>query len=68
MNIIRLIDLPTAVRAFTVPDVDGNYNVYINCNLSRRMQQQACQHELAHIEAGDIESEETAGLIECIRH
>lgn len=51
---IRYIDLPTTVNAVTVPDEDGNYNVYINDRLSYEAQQEAYEHELYHIEHGHI--------------
>ncbi len=49
---VRYISLPTTVNAVTVPDEDGNYNVYINSRLSHEAQQEAYEHELYHIEHG----------------
>jgi hypothetical protein len=45
----RLLDLPIAVRAVTVIDINGDYNVYVNCNLDQWMQEAAYKHELKHI-------------------
>ena len=52
--IIRLIPLPVHVRAFTLPDAQGDYNVYINVLLSREQQARSFQHELRHIRRGDF--------------
>ena len=49
---VRYIRLPSTVNAVTVIDEDGNYNIYINSNLSREAQQEAYDHELYHIEHG----------------
>ncbi len=40
------------VNAVTVPDEDGNYNVYINDRLSHEAQEEAYEHELYHIVHG----------------
>ena len=52
--IIRLMPLPAHVRAFTMPDAQGDYNVYINVLLSREQQDRSFQHELRHIRRGDF--------------
>ena len=62
--IIRTIPLPTAVRAFTVADESGDYNVYINSHLSFEQQQKSLAHEATHIENGDFYKEMTATQIE----
>ena len=51
---VRYIDLPTTVNAVTLPDEDGNYNVYINARLLREQQEVALRHELYHIDHGHI--------------
>ena len=63
--IIRLMPLPVHVRAFTIPDEQGDYNVYINVLLSREQQARSYRHELRHIERGDFyKREKTAKEIE----
>lgn len=62
--IVRLIKLPHGVRGFTIPDADGNDNVYINKDLSGTAQQEAYLHELRHIQQGDCWSDAAAGKIE----
>ena len=51
---IRYIGLPTTVNAVTLPDEDGNYNVYINARLLKEEQELALRHELYHINNGHI--------------
>lgn len=62
--IIRTIPLPSSVRAFTVADESGDYNVYINSQLSFEQQQKSFRHETVHIENGDFYKEMTATEIE----
>ena len=62
--IIRTIPLPSTVRAFTVADESGDYNVYINSQLSFEQQQKSFRHETVHIENGDFYKEMTATEIE----
>lgn len=62
--IIRKIALPMSVRAFTLPDEQGDYNVYINEKLSREQQYKSLSHEMAHIANGDFFRDESATEIE----
>ena len=62
--IVRYIPLPVTVRAFTLPDSQGDYNVYINCDLSSEQQKKSFEHEMCHIENGDFFRDETAVSIE----
>ena len=62
--IVRYIPLPVSVRAFTVPDSQGNFNVYINSSLSFEQQRKNYEHEVCHIENGDFFRDETATEIE----
>ena len=52
--IIRLMPLPMHVRAFTMPDEQGDYNVYVNAMLSPEQQRRSLQHELGHIRRDDF--------------
>ncbi|MBR3767358.1 MAG: hypothetical protein IKL10_03850 [Clostridia bacterium] len=61
---IRKIPLPFGVRAFTVPDAQGDYNVYINEKLSFEQQKKSLEHEMKHIINGDFQKETTAVEIE----
>ncbi len=52
--IVRKIPLPATVRAFTMPDAQGDYNVYINSALSEEQQRRSLLHELTHIRRDDF--------------
>ena len=52
--IVRKIPLPPHVRAFTMPDAQGDYNIYINCALSTEQQLISYLHELKHIRRDDF--------------
>lgn len=45
----RLLALPYAVRAVTLPNDDGTFDIYINANLPDELRQKALDHELEHI-------------------
>lgn len=62
--IVRYIPLPVSVRAFTVPDDQGDYNVYINSSLSREQQIKSFEHEARHIRNDDFFRDESAVMIE----
>ncbi len=62
--IVRYIPLPVSVRAFTVPDPQGNFNVYINSTLSYEQQRKSFEHEALHIKNGDFYKDEVATAIE----
>ncbi len=62
--IVRYIPLPVSVRAFTVPDSQGNFNVYINSSLTFEQQRKSFEHEMCHIENGDFFRDEAATDIE----
>ena len=65
MNIfIREMKMPLTIRAFTVPDANGDYNIYINSNLSDEAKEEALKHEKLHIEKNDFSSSELARTIE----
>ena len=62
--IVRVINLPAAVRGVTVIDEDGNYNIYINAKLSPDEQKKAIDHEKRHIDHYDFDSFEDIEDIE----
>lgn len=62
--IVRVITLPVNVRAFTLPDEQGDYNIYLNCSLSVEEQKKSLLHERRHIENGDFYKNEPVSLIE----
>lgn len=50
--IVRIVKLPRSVRGFTIPDENGDYNIYLNDRLSDEGLVEAYDHEVQHIEAG----------------
>ena len=46
---VRLIPLPIAVRAVTLPNNDGTFDIYVNADLPEELQNKALEHELEHI-------------------
>ena len=46
---VRTIPLPNAVRAVTLPNNDGTFDIYINARLPEELQERALAHELEHI-------------------
>ncbi len=61
---IRLLSLPSTIKGMTLVDPDGNYNIYINQNLSRNQQRKALQHEMRHVRQGDCYSEKSIRHLE----
>lgn len=50
--IIRKIELPDGVNGITVLDANGDYNIYLNDQLSPDSQAKAFRHEVEHIKQG----------------
>lgn len=50
--IVRLVPLPRAIKGFTIPDENGDYNIYLNDRLSDEDLTNAYDHEVQHIQAG----------------
>ena len=61
---IREMKMPLTIRAFTVPDANGDYNIYLNNNLSDEAKQKSLNHEREHIENNDFTSSELARVLE----
>ena len=62
--IYRIIDAPLSFHAFTIPDEDGVYNVYVNSNLCPEARERAIRHELEHIRRGHLEDERPVAELE----
>lgn len=56
---IRYIPMPLNTRGVTVEDGNGFFNVYINSLLSKKVQDEAIQHELTHINRNDFNNEKS---------
>lgn len=46
---VRLVSFPKTIRAVTLPNDDGTFDIYINSNLPEELQHKALAHELEHI-------------------
>ena len=66
--VIRTVNLPVTISAYTALDSDGDYNIYINARISLERQMIAYRHELKHIERGDYYKNDSADLIEIYAH
>lgn len=62
--IVRLISLPVTVRAVTLPNDDGTFDIYINTNLPEELKQKALDHELGHIRKDHFYNEDPVWLNE----
>ena len=61
----RVIEgLPLSVRGLVHQDLNGDYMILINANLSDEQKERTMQHELNHIMYEDFLSEEEAVKIE----
>jgi Zn-dependent peptidase ImmA (M78 family) len=61
---VRFVTLPTAVRAFTMPDEEGDYNIYINTALSDEQKRASLIHEQSHIARDDFYKDMPVRMIE----
>ena len=48
-EIVRLAPFPPTVNAVVLVDENGDFNIYVNENLSIEEQRRAYKHELEHI-------------------
>ena len=55
--IVRTVDLPPKVNGATIPDENGDYNIYLNKRLSPEGRIKAYLHELDHISKGHFDSD-----------
>ena len=62
--IVRTINMPYAVKAYTQIDSNNDYNVYLNARYCCSEQLKSYYHELKHILCGDFEKPEMAHIIE----
>lgn len=56
----KTIPLPLTIKGFTRPDMDGDYDVIINADLSDEAKLKAYRHEMQHILNNDFENRHTA--------
>lgn len=56
--------MPLTIRAFTLPDANGDFNIYINESLSDEAKAKSLAHEKLHIERGDFQKQSFARILE----
>lgn len=62
---VRLIRFPSAaVRAVTLPNDDGTFDIYINERLPEELRQKALEHELKHIRKDHFYNEDPVWINE----
>ncbi|MBS7359570.1 MAG: hypothetical protein KIG53_03070 [Oscillospiraceae bacterium] len=62
--LIRQIKMPLTIRAFTVPDANGDFNIYINEDLSPEQKQRSLEHEKLHIKYGHFSASKPVNSME----
>lgn len=55
--IIRYVPMELTVPAVTSKDENGDYNLYVNCNVGYNAQQYGIKHEINHIQNGHFEAD-----------
>ena len=63
---VREIKMPLSIRAFTIPDDNGDFNIYINEDLSDEAKHKSLEHEKNHIRKNDFQKELSVKLIESL--
>ena len=63
-TIVRTANLPAKIKGIVVLDSNGDYNVYINNNVSDVGQGAAYMHEIEHIRHGHFYSHEDLEILE----
>ena len=61
---IREAKMPLTIRAFTLPDANGDFNIYINKDLSDEAKKKSVQHEFNQIKNNDFQKTIPARMIE----
>ena len=56
--------MPLTIRAFTLPDANGDFNIYVNDDLSQEVKIKSINHEFNHIKRNDFQKNISARLIE----
>lgn len=66
MIFVREIKMPLTIRAFTIPDANGDFNIYINEDLSDAAKRKSLEHEKTHIKRNDFQKDLSSKLIESL--
>ncbi|MDD5887702.1 MAG: ImmA/IrrE family metallo-endopeptidase [Oscillospiraceae bacterium] len=57
----ELQNAPLSFRGLSRVDSEGNYFIYVNANLSDEAKERTIQHEMSHIQNGDLEQRDLTG-------
>lgn len=57
----ELQNAPLSFRGLSRMDVNGDYFVYVNADLSDEVKKRTIQHELSHIKNGDLNQRDLTG-------
>lgn len=60
---VNAVNLPLFIKAFLKED-QGNYYIYVNCNITLEEQKRALRHEYLHLVCKDIEDDDPTEEIE----
>ncbi len=61
---VREMKMPLTIRAYTVPDANGDFNIYLNEALSEEAKKKSLEHEKKHITRNDFSSKLSVKFIE----
>ena len=62
--VVRFIDLPPRIHAFTSIDEDGRANIYINRRMNSAAHRGSFLHEINHLQRNDYFSDRDIRFIE----
>ena len=65
---VLMADLPTTVRGYVIQTFDGFSTIVLNARLNIWQNRKSFKHEIDHIIHDDFYAEESAAVIESIRH
>ena len=65
---VRIVNLPTRIKAFVLNDEEGYATVFLNAKMSHVQQGKSYRHEMEHIGEDDLYATESADIIEYKRH
>lgn len=63
-SFVRMVTFPENIRAVTLPNDDGTFDIYVNRHLPEELQRRALEHELAHIRLGHFYDDASVGTNE----
>ena len=65
---VYLVNMPTAIKGFTVMNDDDSFSIFINAGMSDAMQRATYDHEIYHINNHDFDHIHGIHYLESLRH